>query len=313
MAREKQKMEFRYYDIPRGEYILPKLGKGWKQEYGLGYGRMLHFHNYMEIGYCHHGDGELIIEDRSYHYGDNMFTIIPANIPHTTISAPGHICKWEFLFVNMDEFLREKCNGSQVSQEDMIRIINKRGTLKTKENHPILAKLILEIIREYREQSIYYKESVNGYLYSLAVELLRLDEEREKARRSNKVNTYIKEAIQYVSDHYEEEIKIADMAKESGLSESHFRRLFEETMSMKPVEYINLVRIDKACNLIQKQDLSMEDVCYRVGYQTPSTFNRNFKRLTGMTPYQWKGQEQKHDGILSNFNITAQPGWEGKE
>ena len=82
---------------------------------------------------------------------------------------------------------------------------------------------------------------------------------------------------------------------------------------MKPVEYVNLVRIDKACNLIQKQDLSMEDVCYRVGYQTPSTFNRNFKRLTGMTPYQWKGQEQKHDGILSNFNITAQPGWEGKE
>ena len=45
MAREKQKIEFRYYDIPREEYVLPKLGKGWEQEYGLGYGRMLHFHN----------------------------------------------------------------------------------------------------------------------------------------------------------------------------------------------------------------------------------------------------------------------------
>ena len=313
MAREKQKIEFRYYDIPREEYVLPKLGKGWEQEYGLGYGRMLHFHNYMEIGYCYHGDGEMIIENRSYHYGDHMFTIIPANIPHTTISKPGNICKWEFLFINIDEFIRDIAQSGEISSEDMIRIINKRGTLKTRENHPLMAKLIQSIIQEYREKPLYYKESVKGYLYALVVEMLRLDEEREQAKRANRVNNYIKNAIKYVNDHYNEEIKISDMAGNSGLSESHFRRIFEETMNMKPVEYVNLVRIDKACGLIQKEDISMEDVCFRVGYQTPSTFNRNFKRLTGMTPYQWKHQEQKHDGILSNFRISAQPGWEGKE
>ncbi|MBP5266729.1 MAG: AraC family transcriptional regulator, partial [Lachnospiraceae bacterium] len=70
MAKEKQKMEFRYYDIPKGDYVLAKLGKGWEQEYGLGMGRMLHFHNYLEIGYCYPGSGELIIEDRSYRYSD---------------------------------------------------------------------------------------------------------------------------------------------------------------------------------------------------------------------------------------------------
>ena len=36
MPKEKQKMEFRYYDIPKGDYVLAKLGKGWEQEYGLG-------------------------------------------------------------------------------------------------------------------------------------------------------------------------------------------------------------------------------------------------------------------------------------
>ena len=313
MPREKQKMEFRYYDIPKGEYVMAKLGKGWEQEYGLGYGRMLHFHNYMEIGYCYHGDGELLIENRSYHYGDHMFTVIPANIPHTTISAPGNICKWEFLFVDMDMFLQDHCANGSISPEEMIRIINKRGTLKTRENHPIMANLVLDIIRESREHSLYYKESIIGYLHSLAIEILRLDEEREAAKRSKKVNTYIKDAIDYINRHYREEISITDVAGGSGLSESHFRRLFEEVMNMKPVEYLNLVRIDQACSLIKKENLSMEDVCYRVGYQTPSTFNRNFKRLTGMTPYQWKGKKRDEEGDSSNYRISAIPGWEGKE
>ena len=291
MPREKQKMEFRYYDIPKGEYVMAKLGKGWEQEYGLGYGRMLHFHNYMEIGYCYQGDGELLIENRSYKYGDHMFTVIPANVPHTTISAPGHICKWEFLFVDMDAFIQDRCANGSIAPEEMIRIINKRGTLKTRENHPIMANLVLDIIRECREHPLYYKESIAGYLHSLAIEILRLDEEREAARRSKKINTYIKDAINYINIHYREELSISDVANGSGLSESHFRRLFEEVMNMKPVEYVNLVRIDQACSLIQKENLSMEDVCYRVGYQTPFTFNRNFKRLTGMTPYQWKNKK----------------------
>lgn len=68
MAKKKKRMEYRYYEIPADTYVLPLLGKGWEQEYGVGIRDMLHFHNYMEIGYCYHGDGELIIEDRTYHY-----------------------------------------------------------------------------------------------------------------------------------------------------------------------------------------------------------------------------------------------------
>ena len=67
MAKKKKRMEYRYYEIPADTYVLPLLGKGWEQEYGVGIRDMLHFHNYMEIGYCYHGDGELISEDRTYH------------------------------------------------------------------------------------------------------------------------------------------------------------------------------------------------------------------------------------------------------
>lgn len=311
MAKKKKKMEFRYYDIPKGEYILPKLGKGWEQEYGKGYNGMLHFHNYMEVGYCYHGKGRLIIEDRVYRYSDQMFTIIPANIPHTTISDPGNICKWEFLFIDMDAFVTEEMKWEGYSVSEILHQINSRGTMKSKENHGDMGRLILEMMRECRNQGPYYKESLKGWLATFAVGILRLNQEREAARRINRVNRYIRDAIEFVSSHYNEEIHIGDLAEISGLSESHFRRTFEESMNMKPVEYINMVRIDKACDMIAREDISMEDVCYRIGYQTPSTFNRNFKALTGMTPLQWKNGGRRSGSLLSDFKITAQKGWEG--
>ena len=63
MPKQKEKIELRYYNIPDGSYVLPKIGEGWEQEYGLGMNGMLHFHNLLEIGYCYHGSGRLIIED----------------------------------------------------------------------------------------------------------------------------------------------------------------------------------------------------------------------------------------------------------
>ncbi len=313
MAKTKKKLEFRYYTLPTGDYVLPKLGKGWEQEYGLGYDGMLHFHNLLEIGYCYSGNGTLQIEDRSYHYSGNMFSIIPANIPHTTISAPGNICKWEFLFIDIDNFIREEMSSSRLPVEEMIRIVNKNGTMKTRANHPVLADLILSIIRECREEPLYYKDSIKGYLEAFVIGCIRLDEERIQARKNDKLSDYIRKAIAFVNDNYQQDIKIQEMASMCGLSESHFRKVFEEAMNMKPNDYVNSVRIREACRLIRKEDLSMEEIGIRVGYQTPSTFNRNFRRITGKTPYQWKTEERNHEGLLTDFQITAERGWEGKE
>lgn len=107
-----------------------------------------------------------------------------------------------------------------------------------------------------------------------------------------------------------EQVRVEDIAEASGLSESHFRRVFEEVMNMKPLDYVNMVRVDKACGMMAKKDLSMEELSYRVGYQTQSTFNRNFKRLTGYSPKQWKKKENYQEGILKNYHISALRGWE---
>ena len=58
--KRKMKMEFRYYQMQDGIPILALLGEKWVQNYGRDVD-YLHFHNYLEIGFCYSGEGELVL------------------------------------------------------------------------------------------------------------------------------------------------------------------------------------------------------------------------------------------------------------
>lgn len=311
MAKQKHLMEYRYYEIPAGHYVLALLGEVWERNYGADMKDLLHFHNYMEIGYCYWGSGTLVIEDSMLTYKGGINTIIPENVPHTTESVEGGLCKWEYLFVDIEGFIRHEMRVKGLMPEEIIKRINKQSYCLQWNQNKMLTSIIRSILEEYREKSNYYKETVKGYLRSLVVELLRINEDMSSSitLEEKKLNSYIEKSVDFISKNYKDEIKMSDVSDECGLSESHFRRIFEETMGMKPLDYLNMIRIDKACELISNEDIAMEEVGFRVGYQTPSTFNRNFKKLTGKTPYQWKQEEKHMVGTKKNYKISAKKGW----
>ena len=65
--KKKQPAEFRFYEIPMDEPVLALMGSKWIQVYGENIDNQ-HFHNLLEIGFCHYGDGDLIIEDDRYRF-----------------------------------------------------------------------------------------------------------------------------------------------------------------------------------------------------------------------------------------------------
>ncbi len=78
---------------------------------------------------------------------------------------------------------------------------------------------------------------------------------------------------------------------------------------MTPNDHVNVVRIQEASRLLLKSHATMGEIAYRVGYGNVSTFNRNFKRMLGMTPYQWKKSPDNYAGQMLNFMISALKGW----
>ena len=84
----------------------------------------LHFHNCLEIGLCHEGEGTLIIQKESRHFSAGDITIIARNIPHTTYSAPGTQSLWTYLFVDPQELLDPLTGGYAKQTSELLRKIN---------------------------------------------------------------------------------------------------------------------------------------------------------------------------------------------
>ncbi len=308
--KKKMQVEMRYYEIPQNEYSLALLGQSWRRNYHNP-PEILHFHNLMEIGYCHDGAGLIYFEGMAHdEYASGSFTIIPSNLPHTTWSFGEEPNFWEYLFIDEDLFLHELYKNDTILAYELIDRIKKRSFVLSEKEYPVLAGCIKGLIFEKEEAREYGAEIEKCMVQKLLLEIARLNPaEKEKNEHPQKRMRAIQEAMDYIEGHYRDAIKIAELADICHMSETHFRRVFEDAIHMMPVDYINFVRIRKACEYLNDSNDSMEHVAARVGFASQSTFNRNFLKFVGVTPYKWKTAADNYRMRLLNYKITALKGW----
>ncbi len=90
--------------------------------------------------------------------------------------------------------------------------------------------------------------------------------------------------------HCEQDLSCSELAQMENMELSNFSRFFERHMNCSCIEYINRLRISKACQILIETDIRISSVAFEVGYGTLSTFNRNFQRFTGLSPTDFRAQ-----------------------
>ncbi len=313
MPKKKRKhLEFRYYEMPGDTYVLALLGESWVREYGRK-SDPLHFHNYMEIGFCYGGEGEMILDDKAYPFFSDMFSVIPPNYPHNTWTKPGNVGHWEYLFVDVERFLKDMYPDKPRVVEDLLQKVYQKAYFLTYEGNVALGDAVQGMIQEMRYYKPYYKERIRGLLLSFLVETARLSSEQKEEGREDAHRQIdqvkIGNALHHVGKHYAEQIRIETLAQRCNLSETHFRRVFRSVMNMSPMEYVNLVRIQTACRMLENSDASLEEIAMKTGFISMTTFTRNFKKLTHTTPHQWRRQSEAYYKNLHRYHISVETGW----
>lgn len=302
-GKKKQNVEFRYYEMPSQSYLLALLGERWIMNYGT---EAVHFHNYLEIGYCYYGEGHMMLEGENFEYRGQMFTVIPKSCPHCTRSEQQQISRWEYLFIDVEGFLKEVYKERPGMQKKLVSRLNGRPVIASCGQYPQIAGLIRNILEEMREKQEFHKESIRGYLLALLVELARKSEEGEETLQPGGDEKRIAVVLDYIAEKFAEDIKVSDLAALCHVSETHFRRIFEKMMNVSPAEYMNMIRIQHACTLLKETRESVETVREKVGFSTASTFNRNFQKMVQMSPRQWRNQEGSR---LVDYKISIYKGW----
>jgi len=96
----------------------------------------------------------------------------------------------------------------------------------------------------------------------------------------------------FIDSKYSHSIDLNNIADEAFFSKFHFIRLFKKIYGKTPHQYMTVVRIEKAKQLLQTK-ISISEVCYSVGFGSISSFTGLFKKAVGLTPSAWQLQQQK--------------------
>ncbi len=253
----------------------------------------------------------LVEEEIQYQGGD--FTVIPSNFLHTTNSAPGRLSSWEYLFVDVEKLIEKATAGVPGRMEKLMRRINNRATLVSSEKYPYLGEQIRTIMNIMRGGEAFCQEEAEALMTALLMEVARRNGDGTLGEVKNsggvKSGNLIFRVLDYISDHYSEPLKVGDIAKWAHISETHFRRVFLAHMNMSPLEYINLVRIQAACEYLKKTDEPVAMIAAKCGFTVSSTFNRNFLQIMGVTPAQWRNRPENYEQQILKYQIRSEEGW----
>jgi AraC-like DNA-binding protein len=100
----------------------------------------------------------------------------------------------------------------------------------------------------------------------------------------------VHQTCMYILENYEKNLNLNDLAKVAHISESHLRLLFQENLSLSPMNYLRQVRLDKAKEFLFLTSYTIQEISNLVGFEDTSYFSRVFRKETGMTPIEYRKQ-----------------------
>ncbi|MBE6761354.1 MAG: helix-turn-helix domain-containing protein [Ruminococcaceae bacterium] len=153
-----------------------------------------------------------------------------------------------------------------------------------------LSTKMIEELHSNKNCNIYL---LKMYLSIILIEFSRHYEKLVKA--TPQINNYhfalVKNVINYLNLHYFENITLKELSDYCHISSRHLSRIFKEATNFSIFEYLQKVRIEKACLLLKTTDRKITDIVNLVGFTDYRYFNKIFKNYTGMTPRKYANRK----------------------
>jgi len=108
----------------------------------------------------------------------------------------------------------------------------------------------------------------------------------------------IHQVVKYVTDNHAQAVTLVTVADLVGMSHSAFSRFFTKATGNGFNEFLNRVRVSRACELLSQTDQPITSICYEVGFNNVAHFNRRFRRIKNITPREYRQEMQCRANIV---------------
>lgn len=208
------------------------------------------------------------------------FLIFPGQI--TTYIADQNL-PWEYVWIEFDGLrVKEALDLTELSVNTPVYHSH------SKDLREQLMNEMLYIVHHAKESPFH----LIGHLY-LFLDYLTQSAKSKKLVQSSKMSDYyIKEAINYIEQNFQNNITIEDIAAVCGINRSYFGKIFRNSIGRSPQEFLMNYRMVKATELLKLTSLSIAEIGSAVGYENQLQFSRAFKTIYGVSPREWRNQHR---------------------
>lgn len=238
------------------------------------------YHNMYIIYYIKSGEGTLETKGKKYHLSQNdAFLITPNELAIQTADSQN---PWELYFFSFNGSLAKDILGRTVFKNGAVSVTLKENDLPEK----ILAQT------EYLNSNSHSELSTLECFFKFIsyFDIYKTVPEQNKEDREQK---YVTEIKKYIQSNYLKTIKISDIANQLNINRSHLYRIFKKEIGMGIEEYIISIRMAHAKKLLLETLLPIASISALVGYKNYTTFFKMFKQETGLTPIEFRKQQNK--------------------
>ncbi len=274
------------------EKISPDTGSSfrlihWKSENDRYF---WHYHPEYEIVFVRKGSGKLHIGEHLKNYEEGELVFIGPDLPHTGFGY-GVIGEHEEIVVQ----LRKDFLGEEFMQKPELQHIRKlferakQGlSFQGKSRKIVASKLQKMLTFSHFERLV---ELLNIFdILATTTEFSVLNAADKRFDFNHKDEDRINKVYEYVEQNYQKNIDIQTVADLTNLTIPSFCRYFKKISHITYTDFVNEYRINQACRLLF-ENKPIADICFEVGFNNISHFNKTFKQLKGMSPREYKSKQ----------------------
>ena len=236
-----------------------------------------HIRNHYLFHYVISGKGKLFANEEVYDIGPRQgFLIVPGQI--TTYRADEQE-PWEYTWLEFDGLrAHESIQAAGISGAKPVY------TAAGREAGQRLQDEMLYIVNHGDAEPIHLID--HGFLFLEQLAVCSATRRYFGERRLR--DFYMREALSFIDQNYQNDISIEDIAAVCGLNRSYFGKIFRDTVGESPQEYLLHYRMARAAQLLKETKQPIGEIAPQVGYANQLHFSRAFKNVHGVSPREYR-------------------------
>lgn len=250
----------------------------------------LHWHGEFELNYVIHGSAEFICGDARFVSRAGDVILLPPNMLHAIYPNGSDAQRYDTL-VFSGELLGSASHDRCTAECIRPLISGERRIAMPIHTDDRMRQTVERIFASARAGTPHAELLLKSEMLRL---LWQMEEQGAVAHRESSraaVGELIRPAIEYIHANLAEPITIDALAQITHLSKSYFMGQFRKAAGVGAIEYINQLRIKRACHLLTDTAKSVAEIAFACGFRNLSNFNRQFRGYVSCTPGEYRRME----------------------